>query len=146
MKSKFYACTIILFSILLSACESVSFKEDEKVGIQFKRDHFQEAYVLAARENKIIFLDFYAEWCGFCKKMKQYTFSDKYVGEYFNERFINYSIDAEKGEGPALAAKYGITGFPAYVFLDATGKVIAQQSGFMEAPEFITLASGLKKK
>jgi uncharacterized protein YyaL (SSP411 family) len=57
----------------------------------------------AKKENKLIFVDAYASWCGPCKLMVKNIFPLKTVGDYYNSHFINAKIDMEKGEGIELA-------------------------------------------
>ena len=85
----------IIFTILLAGAgfayysynnPTVNFKEDTKEGIQFHKGTWAEALALAKKDNKFIFLDVYASWCGPCKQLKKRTFSNDKVGTYFNER------------------------------------------------------------
>ena len=77
-------------------------------GIQFETSSWKEVLQKAKQENKLIFVDLYTTWCGPCKKMAAETFPQQVVGDYFNKNFVNYKIDAEKGEGPELAGKYEV--------------------------------------
>jgi len=101
---------------------------------------------LAKKENKLIFLDVYATWCGPCKKLKSKTFSDKEVGDFYNQTFINVALDGEKGEGLELARKYGVRGYPTLLFIDANGKVVSGTSGYHNPSEFIALGKASKKQ
>lgn len=65
----------------------VDFNIDSDKGIQFYRGSWEEALALAKSENKLIFLDVYATWCGPCKKLKKYVFSSEKAGNYFNSKF-----------------------------------------------------------
>lgn len=136
----------ILFYILIVAAAvgfyfynnpSVNFTADKKGGIQFQRGNWNEALQLAKKENKLIFLDVYATWCGPCKKMKKYTFTDKEVGQYYNEHFINVSLDGEKGDGPIISDRYGVTGYPALLFVDGNGKLVTQRNGYHTSKELL---------
>lgn len=129
---------VVCMLTLLASCHTVDFKKDEAGGVQFFRGNLQEAMQQARTKNQLIFLDFYAEWCSFCKKMKQVTFSDPTCGEYMNSKFVNMTVDAEKGEGQTLAGRYQISSFPAYVILSPDGQILAQGGGYKEVPEFIT--------
>ena len=77
-------------------------------GIVFADVSFKEALRQAGLQNKHVFVDAYASWCGPCKLLKATTFHNKKAAEFYNANFINISIDMEKGEGPYLAGAWGI--------------------------------------
>ena len=118
---------------------------DRNGGIKFYHGSWKEAVGKAKNENKVIFLEIYASWCGPCKKLKTNTFSNNRVGNYFNARFINVSLDGENGEGEMLANQFGLSGYPALYFIDTEGKIIAQSEGYMNVDELLDFArTGLK--
>ena len=53
-------------------------------GIQFDKGDWQEILAKAKEEDKLIFVDAYAAWCGPCKKMARDVFTKPEVGEFFN--------------------------------------------------------------
>ena len=81
----------------------VDFNADSTEGIHFQKSNWQQALDLAKKENKLVFLDIYATWCGPCKQLKKYTFSDKAAGDFFNANFVNMALDGEQEEGATLA-------------------------------------------
>ena len=93
----------------------------------------------AKKENKMIFLDGYAVWCGPCKKMDAETYKDQAVADYYNANFINVKYDLEKGEGPALAEKYLVTAYPNLLFINPDGVLLHKGVGFNEAVDFVKL-------
>lgn len=101
----------------------------------------------ARATKKYIFFDAYASWCGPCKLLKSTTFKDKAVSDFFNENFVNGSMDMEKGEGPKLATKWGIQGYPTLIVLDASGNVVARSLGFLKPADLLKFGkSALEKK
>lgn len=108
-------------------------------GINFEHGDWASVKAKAKQENKIIFIDFYTSWCGPCKMLSKNIFPQKTVGDFYNKNFINYKIDAEKGEGPALAQKYGVKAYPTLIFADATDKFLHQAVGGMSEAAFIEL-------
>lgn len=124
--------TFVAFSIYSFKNPKVDFKKDSADGIQFFKGTFADALEKAQAENKPIFLDIYATWCGPCKMLKKRTFSDKEVGEYFNANFVNIAIDGETKEGRELAYNFKIQGYPTLLILDKNGKQLTKQVGFVE--------------
>lgn len=110
-------------------------------GVKFESGNWQEMLTKAKEQNKLIFIDVYTEWCGPCKMMVKNIFPLKSVGDMFNSNFINYKIDAEKGEGIEIAAKYGVRSFPTYLFINGDGVLFYSFSGSMPAEKFMEEAS-----
>lgn len=118
MKKIILSCLVSLFSLWAQA-----------QGISFAQGNWKEVQAMAAQENKAIFLDVYTSWCGPCKMMANKVFTQKEVGDYFNAHFINYKIDAEKGEGIEIAKQYQVNSYPTCLFLTHDGKHISSFVG-----------------
>jgi len=128
---------LLLFALGLSSLTAMA--QDSATGIQFFEGPFEEALAKAAAEDKLIFMDAYTTWCGPCKWMSKNTFTDGAVADYFNENFINIKMDMERGEGPQLARKFRIRGYPTLLFLDAEGAIAHQKLGALAAEPFLEL-------
>ncbi len=122
--------TIILASLLYSF---TAYSQ----GVNFSHGEYSSAQSLAEKGGKMIFVDFYTDWCAPCKKMTQTIFPQKEVGDFFNENFINLKVNAEKGEGVELAKKYSISEYPTFIFLNSNGEIIYRFMGSREAPALI---------
>jgi thioredoxin-related protein len=109
-------------------------------GIKFEDTNFSTILAKAKKENKLIFVDAYASWCGPCKLMVKNVFPQKAVGDYYNSHFVNAKIDMEKGEGVDLAKKYNVKAFPTYLFIDGNGEVVHRTLGYVEENDFIQFA------
>lgn len=132
---------ILFFSLVVAAVSSLSFiKSSSDEEINFRSISFNDALKEAKASNKLIFLDAYAEWCGPCKYMAANTFREPDVAKYFNKHFINLKIDMEKGEGPALAAKYQVRAYPTLFFINGDGKVVRKVLGAVKSTELLSEA------
>ena len=56
---------------------------------------FDDVLKTAKSENKHVFIDFYATWCGPCKKLDKVTYQDAKVTDYLNS-IVAVKYDAEK--------------------------------------------------
>lgn len=121
-----------------------NFIVDEPNGIQFHRGIWAEAQELAKKEQKIIFLDIYATWCGPCKKMKKNTFSNAKVGTVFNDRFINVSLNGEEPEGATLVNNYQVRAYPTMLFLNPDGKIIGTAQGYHNPEQLMEMVEQIK--
>jgi thiol-disulfide isomerase/thioredoxin len=106
-------------------------------GIAFEPGDWKSVVAKAKAENKLIFLDTYTTWCGPCKWMDKNVYPDAKVGERFNAGFVNYKIDAEKGEGITLAKKYQVTAYPTYLFVAADESLVYRTIGSRPVEKFI---------
>ena len=109
-------------------------------GIRFFEGTFEEAQKKAVAENKLIFIDFYADWCMPCKMMAKQVFTDSLVGEYYNQRFISLQINVEKGEHQKLVKHYKVTSMPTLAILRADGKALSLSAGARDQEEFLKMA------
>ena len=73
--------------------------------------------------------------------MAKDVFTRDSVADLFNQTFLNVKYDMEKGEGPALKDKYGVSAYPTYLFINADGEVVHKIVGSMPGKEFITEAT-----
>jgi thioredoxin-related protein len=100
-----------------------------------------ELIMVAKRENKLIFLDAYADWCRPCKFMQLEVFTDPDVGKYYNRTFINAKMDMEKGEGLKVAQKFNVKAYPTFLFINGNGELIHKSVGGMMPEDFLELGS-----
>lgn len=141
--------SILLFAAILSlfnfepcmaqgkSKEDVPTDATTQSGIRFFQGSFQQALNEAKKQHKPLFVDFYAQWCGPCKRMAKTIFTQDSIGKYFNEKFISIQIDAEKPENVAIAKQYKIEAFPTLAFIANDGKAISISVGAMGARELL---------
>lgn len=99
-------------------------------------ESFEAAMQRARVEKKPIMIDFYTDWCGVCKQMDKDVFPQKSViAETSN--WVTVKINAEKR--PDVAAAYGVTGYPTFVFAHGSGKPMGILPGYAPASEFISI-------
>lgn len=107
-------------------------------GIQFFKGTFDEALVKAKEEKKLIFVDFYAVWCGPCKQMVEKVFVDEEVGKFMNDKFVCMQIDVEKaGWQKETAEKYNVTVLPTLIFFKADASVVTRLAGARDKADFL---------
>ena len=107
----------------------------------------EEAQALAVDNPKSVFIDFTAEWCGWCKVMDKKTFSDPDVAAYINQNFYAVKVDFESKEkfdyqgekytGKELAKKYGITGLPTILFTSSDFNKVKPVVGYQNVDQFM---------
>ncbi len=139
---------IILFVILLTipGCSDNS-KSKVKETADIKWESFDAGISKAKEQKKLIVIDFYADWCYWCKVMDRETFSDKEVVQIIKKHFIAIRIDTEKGEKitykgmtivpNGFATMLGVRGLPTVAFMDKDANFIDKVPGFIAADIFI---------
>lgn len=110
-------------------------------GIDFETK-FNKAFKKAKAENKMVFIDVTAQWCGPCKKMEANVFSNVDVGSFFNDNFINLQIDEKYNRG--IIRNYKIKAFPTLMFLTPDKKIIYRASGAMHDLGLLSLGKSMQ--
>lgn len=108
------------------------------------RNSLAAAQAEAKQSHKLLMVDFYTSWCGYCKKLDAETYTDANVIK-LSGQVVTVKVDAEK-EGRQLAQKYGVSGFPTILFLNETGGVEGMIDGFVPAADFINRFNGTMKR
>jgi len=103
---------------------------------------FKAASAQAAKENKMILLDFTgSDWCGWCIKLDKDTFSKPEFQKFAAENLVLVEIDFPqnkpqsddvKKQNAELEAKFGVQGYPTLVLLNSEGKEIARNVGYLK--------------
>lgn len=122
---------------ILAMCTPALGMMAQEKGVVFRQLPYAQALEKARAEKKQVFIDFYTEWCGPCKRMGKEVFPQKSVGDYFNCAFVSLKMDAEQGEGKELARQYKIRAYPTFVVLSADGTEVYRTAGFRPAEEFV---------
>ena len=136
---------VALFSVVISSSAQQSMSSPASVtqtkqytGIHFVADTWSQLLTKARAEHKLIFIDFYTQWCGPCYNMATTVFKMPQIGDFYNTHFVNAKIDAEEGEGSALAKKYKVRSYPTYLFVNpVTEEVVHYSSSRQSAEQFL---------
>lgn len=108
-------------------------------GMEFFEGSFEEALEVARQQDKAVFVDAYTTWCGPCKKMSKYVFTEKSVGDYYNANFVNLKINMEKPAGRKFKLDYPVSAYPTFYYIDPDGNVLYTTKGGRQPDQFIDL-------
>ena len=89
----------------------------------------------AKASDKLIMIDFKAEWCGPCKMLDRTTWIDDEVIDSVKEKAVAVKIDVDQHSD--LASKYGIRSLPTIIFTNADGEEVSRFIGYRDAEGFL---------
>lgn len=96
---------------------------------------WKDVVAQAKNEKKLIFIDVYTEWCGPCRMMEDNVFINPTIWSFYNASFVNFKLDAEKGEGIELRQKFEVKSYPTYLFIDPETQQIVHRSSSRQDPD-----------
>lgn len=140
---------LLSFPLLLLANDNdkVASENDDNQTITWLT--IEEVEEKVKKEPRMVFVDVYTDWCGWCKRMDKATFADPSVAAYVNKHFYAVKMNAE-GKTPVtflgqtvspaeLSRAMGVKGYPTVVFIDAGFKSVQPISGYRGPDEFIDI-------
>jgi thioredoxin-related protein len=143
----------VLFVGILFSAFAQSSKESDK-GIYWTRGlSWQQVKEKAKKENKYIFLDCFATWCGPCKLMDQQVYPNETVGNFFNKNFICVKVQMDRtktdneevkswySDANVISRDYHVEGFPTFIFLTPQGTLVNKDLGFKNINAFMDVAN-----
>jgi thiol:disulfide interchange protein DsbD len=90
----------------------------------------------AKESGRPVMVDFYADWCGPCKMLDKQTYSDDRVAAA-STNWVMVRIDVDRNQ--ALASYYNVQSIPTIMVLNAEGKEIRREVGFIGVGPMLTL-------
>jgi uncharacterized protein YyaL (SSP411 family) len=119
----------IILSVFITILGIYSFKTKNE---EVKWLNFNDGYALAKKKNKIMLVDVYTDWCGWCKRMDKDTYAKESVYNILNKNYVSvkfnpeiagvkYNYNGKSYDGPGLAAAISnnsISGYPTTVFIE----------------------------
>lgn len=82
-----------------------------------------------------MFVDVYADWCGWCTRMDEDVFTDARVQSALLD-YIPVKLDADRG-GRSVATRYRVSGLPAFLIVNGEGEVVGRFSGYRSVDSFL---------
>ncbi|MBC8183948.1 thioredoxin family protein [candidate division KSB1 bacterium] len=132
-------------------------KKVEKAHEEVVWTTFDEGLAKGVKENKNIIVDFYTDWCHWCKVMDEKTFGEKKVAAKLKERFATVRLNAEsnsefanykgkKYSNMELTRAFQVTGFPSLAFLSPEKEIITVIPGYVPADQFYHILDFIDKE
>ena len=97
---------------------------------------YSQALQKAKTKNQNIFVDLFADWCGWCHKFEQ----DVIPSEAFqkaSDSMVLLRLNTEDGaDGSAFAQKFGVTSLPTFLILAPDSSIVGILRGYQPPAEF----------
>ena len=91
----------------------------------------------AEQGGKLVFVDLFADWCGWCRVLDRKVFSQPVFDE-LAQRMVLVRLDVEDGaEGARTQLRYEATGLPTTLILEPSGALVGKVTGVAEPAEYV---------
>ena len=91
----------------------------------------------AKEANQLIFVDLFADWCGWCHKMEQEVFPSEAFQKATDNKVLLRLNTEDAGEGTKLAQQFGVTTLPTFLLLTSDGTIAGMLHGYLPASDFV---------
>ena len=106
--------------------------------VPFEWNHsFTETLAKAKTAKKLMFIDFETTWCGPCKSMDEWIWTDADVAAALSDGFVGLKLDGDIEK--ALVKRYTVAGYPTMLVVDAAGKEVWRAVGYRSSKEMLDL-------
>ncbi len=112
----------------------------ESVSVEWGED-LPSALEKARGEGKPVLVNFYADWCVWCKRLEATTLRDAQVADLLSDRVVPVSLNVD-GNGKELSDQYRVDGLPTILVLDTDGREIGRIPGYMPPSSFLERVEG----
>jgi len=146
---------VVLLCPFFSFAQSATNKNDSTSvgGVYF--EHlltWQEILKKAKIENKHIFVDCYASWCGPCKMMDKNVYGLPATGAFMNSQFISVKLQMDTSKNDDFETRrwyaaahemmkmYHVEAYPTYLFFSPDGGILHRELGYQKPKDFLLIA------
>ncbi|HEX9492556.1 MAG TPA: thioredoxin fold domain-containing protein, partial [Thermoanaerobaculia bacterium] len=100
----------------------------------------------AKEKNALIFVDLFADWCGWCHKMEEEVFPAEAFQKATENKVLLRLNTEDAGEGTKVSQQFGVTSLPTFLLLTPNGTVAGVIRGYYPAGEFVKALSDTEAK
>ncbi|KAK4490118.1 hypothetical protein RD792_000775 [Penstemon davidsonii] len=136
LSSVWISLFLIAFTITVSISATATAEESESKEFVVTLDHsnFTDFVV----KHKFIVVEFYAPWCGHCKKLAPEYEKAASILSTIDPTVVLAKIDASEEQNKVLASEFEIRGFPTLRVLRYGGSVVEEYKGPRDAEGIVT--------
>jgi thiol:disulfide interchange protein len=105
---------------------------------------WNRAFERARREGKPVLVNFYADWCVWCKHLETVTFRDQKVASLLAGRVVPLGVNID-GDAGQLIRDYRIEAPPTILVLDPAGAELGRIPGYLPPAGFLAAVEDMLK-
>ena len=127
--------------------ESAKTGTHSSTGLLAWQSNYSAAVAQAKTEHKLVMVDIYTDWCGWCKRLDKDVYANPDVAAKLAGSFVAVKLNPEKSkEAAEVSKKFGTRGFPHIVFVEGDGNKVDEIGGYVPASEFLQRLNSLTAK
>lgn len=131
-----------LFFVFYSATSSPVISDQRYTylgGMEFYNS-YEEGLKVAQKEDKPIFMYFWAIWCSYCKKYQTEVFPSPEVNRTLEENFVLVAVDLDSNKKDA--SRFNVQYPPHIIYLTPQGEIIGRIGGYTDKEDFLRRTEG----
>ncbi len=110
-------------------------------------ESYSEALDLARKQNQLIIVDLYTDWCMWCAVMDRTTFANPSVLEQMGSRYVWLRLNTEKqADGRAAQRRFRVSSYPTTLLVEPREQLFERAEGYLPPEEFLRKIRSLNQE